>query len=148
MSAIDDMLNIGQDDDLVTGMFDLIPDAKFELSALRASAAEAATLRAERDELKREYDEEVAEFNAGFEAYRSGIHYDDEPHDTKYDQWRCGWAWAAFDVLRATVAEQARQIEAARELLTTLDWNDWSDKVDAWLAANAPTQIEKDHDGK
>lgn len=32
--------------------------------------------------------------------------------------------------LRATVAE-------ARELLTTLDWNDWDKRVDDWLAANA-----------
>jgi hypothetical protein len=27
-------------------------------------------------------------------------------------------------------------VEQARELLTTLDWNDWNDKADAWLAAH------------
>lgn len=40
--------------------------------------------------------------------------------------------------LRATVEAQARQLEEARRLLTELDWNDWDERVDAWLAANAP----------
>jgi hypothetical protein len=31
-------------------------------------------------------------------------------------------------------------VEQARELLTTLDWNDWSDKVDEWLAAHHATE--------
>jgi len=32
------------------------------------------------------------------------------------------------------------QVRTARELLTTLEWNDWSAQVDAWIAANATKQ--------
>ena len=49
---------------------------------------------------------------------------------------------------RDKFAEQAGQLEQARELLTTLEWNDWSDKVDAWLAANAPAAPEAQQGGE
>lgn len=35
-------------------------------------------------------------------------------------------------------------VEQARELLTTLDWNDWDDRVDAWLAAHPAPQAEQE----
>ncbi len=47
--------------------------------------------------------------------------------------------------LRAAAEREALQaaVNEARELLTTLDWNDWSDKVDDWLAAHAPAPQEQ-----
>lgn len=40
------------------------------------------------------------------------------------------------------IIEQTRQLEEARQLLTTLEWNDWDDRVDAWLAANPAPEGE------
>lgn len=42
------------------------------------------------------YDEEVDEFNAGFEAYKAGKSVDDEPNNTKHDVWRIGWVWSWY----------------------------------------------------
>ena len=48
---------------------------------------------------------EIDEFNAGFAAYEEGIDVALEPADTKYDVWRAGWAWAAFEPMRARITE-------------------------------------------
>jgi hypothetical protein len=40
------------------------------------------------------------EFNRGYEDYRRGVSVNDEPHDIAEDQWRMGWAWAAFEPMR------------------------------------------------
>ena len=55
-------------------------------------------------------DAEVAEFNAGFDAYGAGVPVENEPSDTAHDVWRVGWAWAAFPYLVKRVAE----LEASR----------------------------------
>jgi hypothetical protein len=52
-----------------------------------------------------EYDAEIAEFNAGFDAYEAGVPVDHEPSDTQYDVWRTGWAWAAFEPMHERIAE-------------------------------------------
>jgi uncharacterized coiled-coil protein SlyX len=92
-----------------------------------------AALRAEVERLKREQAEEVAEFNAGYDARRAGKPDSDEPYGIKYDVWKCGYAWAAYDDLkadreRAETAEarvkaleerNSRQAELIRELVDT-----------------------------
>jgi len=50
--------------------------------------------------LREIYNEEVEEFNAGVEAFKAGKSIDDEPGDLKQDQWRVGYAFAAFDILK------------------------------------------------
>jgi hypothetical protein len=61
--------------------------------------------RADINRLRREYDGEVYEFNAGFECAQGGGTLDDEPSDTKYDSWRVGFSWFEIDKLRARIAE-------------------------------------------
>lgn len=78
---------------------------------------------------------EVSEFNAGFHAYETGVPVDEEPSDTAYDVWRAGWAWAAFEPLRARIAEleaALKDIIAARDEGTLVSWRhyDW-DSADA-----------------
>jgi hypothetical protein len=45
----------------------------------------------------------------------------------------------------AELAALEAAVQTARELLTTLEWNDWDDRVDAWLAAHpapdAPDEV-------
>jgi hypothetical protein len=53
----------------------------------------AFALRREREER----DEEVDEFNAGFDAFEKGLTLDDEPSDTHHDQWCVGWVWAQHE---------------------------------------------------
>lgn len=50
------------------------------------------------------HDREVEEFNRGFDDYGRGVPYAEEPHDITEDQWRVGWAWAAFEPLRTSKA--------------------------------------------
>ena len=57
-------------------------------------------------------------------------------------QWVMRAAAAERDELARKVSEQAAQLEQARILLTALEWNDWDERVDAWLAANAPSATE------
>ena len=45
--------------------------------------------------LKREYDEEVDEFNAGHDAFCDGLSAEDEP-ETEHDMWLPGFAWAKY----------------------------------------------------
>ena len=96
---------------------------------------------AERNELNDEYNEEVDEFNAGFQAYKDSLP-ESTPHEEHYDVWLCGYAWAAFEDLkreRDTLrAERTRivklMIEAAENVQpdqTTLPWvsGEWIEQV-------------------
>lgn len=64
-----------------------------------------AVLSAEIDRMRREYDEEVGEFNAGFDAGQRGLPESTEPNDVKHDVWKCGYAWGAFENLKAQVTK-------------------------------------------
>jgi hypothetical protein len=75
--------------------------------------AERDRLRAELAAERQEYTQEVDEFNAGFEAYKAGVAYEDEPNDTIHDQWSVGWAWAAFNDMRKQLAAAQEQRFAA-----------------------------------
>lgn len=74
--------------------------------------------------------EEVDEFNAGFKAYQAGLS-DDETEHHPHDQWRVGYAWAAYPDLRtqlaASQAEAGRLREAGMLLLRIID--DHEDRV-------------------
>ena len=52
--------------------------------------------------------EEVAEFNAGWQAAQDGKP-EDEPPDVVHDQWRVGYAWFHWDATKARL----RRLEAA-----------------------------------
>lgn len=85
MSALEQVLSIGS---VKAEHPRLYAKAEKELAELKAQAAS-----------------EVAEFNAGYEAYGHGVEYANEPIDTTHDQWRVGWAWAAFEPMRKHIAE-------------------------------------------
>lgn len=112
MSALDEFLAMYGDD------ADFVNECKAELAQLRAAAKEAQEAHVYLDE--------------------SPVNGDpDETPVILADR----IALLVGDVikLRATVAEQARQLAEAHKLLLWLewtDWNKWSDRVDAWLAAN------------
>jgi hypothetical protein len=60
----------------------------------------------EQDRLAAIASEEVAEFNAGYEAGQAGaVSIDDQPHDIKHDQWRIGYQAGVYDRLAAIVAK-------------------------------------------
>lgn len=71
------------------------------------------TLAAEVDRLRREYDEEMTEFNTGYEAAQQGLPESSEPSEVKHDVWLCGYAWAMFGKLKAEVDAQRPVVEAA-----------------------------------
>jgi hypothetical protein len=59
----------------------------------------ARQLERQRDEAVKIREDEIAEFNAGCDAYKNGVRFEDVevgPHD----QTGIGYAWAAFDDLR------------------------------------------------
>lgn len=107
--------------------------ARAELAHLRAAASEADALRAERDELKRNMEELELSAENGTAIMRKNTE------------------------LLATVAEQARQIEAARHAMQWIyerytglvesgdcgSWDVYAEpcviECEQWLAANAPT---------
>jgi hypothetical protein len=63
-----------------------------------------ALVEAQRVALERrraDYDAEIDEFNAGFEAFGNGKSLDDMP-DIRFDVWHHGWKSAAYDALSAT----------------------------------------------
>ncbi len=64
--------------------------------------------------LREAHAEEVAEFNAGYEAMKAGQPCDAEPAGTKYDVWHNGWAWAAHD---CNAAARIAALEAERAQL-------------------------------
>jgi hypothetical protein len=67
----------------------------------------ARQLERQRDEAVKIREEEIAEFNAGCDAYKNGVRFADlevGPHD----QTGIGYAWAAFDDLRKERDEAVR----------------------------------------
>lgn len=117
------------------GNFMNVSKARDELAQLRARAAKA-------DEWRKKY-ERIA-IHTGFAEIPAGqghvISADPETICNFIDE-----VVAEADALLATVAQHAAQLEQAHELLTTLDWNDWDDRVDAWLAEYAKTQKAADN---
>ena len=73
-----------------------------------------ATLAAEIDKQRAEHNAEVDEFNAGYEAAQQGLPESSEPSDTKYDVWKCGYAWGAFEKLKAEIDLLRPIIEACQ----------------------------------
>lgn len=74
--------------------------------ASRAALHDAQTIcyqRVEIERLRTDYNAEVDEFNAGYDACKAGELVENEPGDMPHDMWRPGYAWAAFDDLRAEV---------------------------------------------
>jgi len=72
-------------------------------ATLDAARAESAALRRERDE-------EVAEFSAGYDCAKAGGSLKDEPNHCPHDQWVTGFKFGDYDRL-------ARQLEEARAAL-------------------------------
>ena len=66
-------------------------------------------------EARSNYDEEVAEFNAGYAAAEKG-EPDDEPCGLKHDVWRVGYAWAMHDTLLAQLAAEREELDLFRNL--------------------------------
>jgi hypothetical protein len=59
-------------------------------------------------------DDSIDQLNAGFEAQRAGIGYDDKPDfEIDQDTWHVGWAWAAVEGLHAKITELEQQVIAA-----------------------------------
>jgi hypothetical protein len=72
------------------------------------------TCRGQRDEAVKLRDEEIAEFNAGCDAYKNGVRFADlevGPHD----QTGIGYAWAAFDTLTRQRDEAVALLREATE---------------------------------
>lgn len=61
--------------------------------------------REEIERLKREYAEEIDEFNAGYQAAKDGLPESAEPERCPHDVWRCGYAWGAFEGLKKDIKE-------------------------------------------
>jgi hypothetical protein len=55
----------------------------------------------------------VEEFNRGFDDYKRGVSYEDEPHGITEDQWRVGWARAAFEPMRTALRRVIARAEGA-----------------------------------
>ena len=73
--------------------------------AYDAQAARIAEMEARVKELLVSDDGAVDEFNAGYKAYVDGVPVEQEPPSVVYDEWRMGWAWAAFEPMRKRIAE-------------------------------------------
>ena len=89
----------------------------YVLRRWRAAIDRYAKARAEIERLKAEvseYEERADEFNRGYEAALAGKPYE-EPHDTRHDEWRVGYAWATRERLQATNAELLAACEAFRD---------------------------------
>jgi hypothetical protein len=67
----------------------------------RANKAEALAQKRLDD-----YNEEVRQFNEGFEAAKHGESEDSQPnYEMDYDQWRIGYAWQMYESIKARLAE-------------------------------------------
>lgn len=82
-----------------------ISPAEYE-ARIKALEKLNATLGAEIDRMRQEYNQEIDEFNAGFDAGQQGLPESAEPLDTKYDVWKCGYAWGAFERFKAGISQQ------------------------------------------
>lgn len=92
-----------------------------------------AMLSAEVDRLRHEYDEEVTEFIAGYDAGQVGLPESAEPPDIKHDGWRPGYAWGVFEKLKAEIDRMRPVVEAA------IKWNktNYRDTKECELALDA-----------
>lgn len=118
MSAIDEILNYSDDEwhemQRTQAGRDKYESALSELSRLRLAASEADALRAERDELKAKANVSICAWCGKECEKESGaiashvIVCEKRPEHAMF---------AKFEELLATVAEQARQIEAARNVV-------------------------------
>lgn len=88
------------------------------LAAFNAGVSINKELEIRIAELLQQNSEEVAEFNAGYEAYHAGILIDEEPLGLKHDQWRIGWAWAAFEPMQRRITELETALD---DLLMAID---------------------------
>lgn len=93
------------------------------LAVYDAMAERIAELEAERDAARAEaqarlesHNAEVDEFSAGFDAYRAGLSFYDQP-EVIYDVWRVGYAWAAYDA-------QVERIAELEAMLKRIEWGE------------------------
>lgn len=70
-------------------------------------------LRADLAEAKRSDEDSVAAFNAGFDASAAGADYD----DARSQDWRIGYAWAAYDSLHTSLSLARAEAGRYREAL-------------------------------
>lgn len=62
---------------------------------------EVQRLMAEIERLKADYDNEIQQFNAGYNAFGLGEPIDNCPsYDNDADTWRIGWVWAQYNALK------------------------------------------------
>lgn len=116
----------------MSALKELIDRVEVSLDLLLAqdARAELAALCAERDRLAKQLATDYSQRDdepSYLDALSLVLEWHKAPGDISFEAWIC-----------TRVKAQARQLEAARKLLTDLDWNDWDERVDAWLAANAP----------
>ncbi len=68
--------------------------------------------------LKKEYSDEIDEFNSGFSAFEKGELIENEPSHTPYDVWKIGWVWASY-VADAEKSGARRALESVRRSAST-----------------------------
>jgi len=90
-------------------------DLKSTIESSNEMSDRNGELTAELARLKQRYNDEVAEFNAGFEAAKGGKSIDDEPNNCPFDVWKCGFAWGAFDGLRAELTALRERVKDYEE---------------------------------
>ena len=111
---------------LLPNEHDLLADAAMERAMADALISD---LRSRIAELEAADCGEVEEFNAGYAAYEAGEPVDSEPSSTTYDQWRLGWAWAAFEPTLARIKKQAENMERIGRYANSLSArtaNEWA----------------------
>ena len=110
--------------------FDEIPAGPLNLNLeveklrrqLEVASGERERARAEVDKLKADYDSEIDQFNAGYEAGKSGVPLDEAEqkwrmlNDDDHDVFAPGYTWGAWDRTQATATalrERIDELEAA-----------------------------------
>ena len=79
--------------------------------------------------------EEVEEFNRGFDAARHGDQITAEPSDIVHDQWRPGWAFGAVDGLLKENEELRKAVAVKDELLVECGNNIHTTVCDLFITA-------------
>lgn len=118
--------------------------AVWTLYAIEGEAAD------EIERLQKERIEEVAEFNAGYDCAQRGGSIHDEPDQTPHDQWCCGFAWGAFERLRAEAdgllkenIEYSKTVERLREETEkTVEYLHGEIEQQKWVIASQELEIE------
>lgn len=92
-----------------------VPYRRMATESAVIAAAELAALNAQLDALKREQAQEIDEFNAGYEAYKTDFDLDDAEQTYQnmmrvqgipfHDTFATGYAWAKFVTERAALAQ-------------------------------------------